>query len=90
MNSYLLSDVDRIIYRTFDDFWPKKYRLSANLLRLVFQKVIPRVKRNKLKKKVYPGESKVLVFSKIGREQFQTFDKNSLPALSKRHSTWPE
>ena len=45
--------------------WPKTFRLSANFLWLVFQNFIPRVKKTKTKKKVYSGESKVLVFFKI-------------------------
>ena len=64
MSSYLLSDVDRMVYQTLDDFDQKSFHLSAKFLWLVFQNFIPRVKKTKMNKKVYSGESKVLVFFK--------------------------
>ena len=50
MSSYLLSDVDRMVYQTLDDFDQKSFHLPAKFLGLVFQNFIPRVKKTKVNK----------------------------------------
>ena len=90
MNSYFFSDADRKVFRTFDNFDFKKSVFGRIGFDWSFKTLIYVSRGLKWRKKFTPEKVNVLVFSKSGREKLQTFDKNSLAALSKRHSTWPE